>query len=150
MIKGIQNKYLHIDLSQKTVQTGTPKEHLFSEFLGGKGAGLKLMLDMGLTTQDSFQAENPIIFITGPFTGTPVQTSARSALVTMSPLTGTFLDSHVGGHFGPMIKRAGLDYIIITGRSTAPVYLHIRPSGVSFEDAKSLWGKGIFQAEKEL
>jgi aldehyde:ferredoxin oxidoreductase len=150
MPKGIMGKYLRIDLNTQNFQYGPPPLELFENFIGGKGAGLKLLVDMGLVTHDPFSPENPLIFMTGPFTGSPVQTSARSVLVTKSPLTGTFLDSHVGGHFGPMVKRAGLDYIIVTGKSTRPVYLHITPEGVSFAEAGSLWGKGIFETEKQL
>jgi aldehyde:ferredoxin oxidoreductase len=150
MVKGIQNKYLQIDLDTKTSRSGTPPDDLFAEYLGGKGMGLKIMMDLEAISGDPFDAANPLVFVTGPFTGTPVQTSARSALVTLSPLTGTFLDSHVGGHFGPMIKRAGYDYIIVTGKSEQPVYLVVTPEGVVFEDASTLWGRGIFDTEKSL
>jgi len=150
MIKGVMNKYLHIDLSTKEFHFSTLSEGLFEEFIGGKGAGLKLMVDMGLITHDPFSPENPLIFLTGPFTGSRVQTSARSILVTKSPLTNTFLDSNIGGHFGPQVKRAGIDYIIITGKSAKPVYLYITPGNVSFEDASELWGKNRFEAEKKL
>ncbi len=150
MIKGVFNKYLNIDLSARKFQFGTPPKGLYEEYIGGKGAGLKLMVDMGLITQDAFAPENPLIFITGPFTGSRVQTSARSTLVTKSPLIGTFLDSHVGGHWGPKIKQTGVDYIIITGKSAKPVYLHITPGNVSFEDAAELWGKNRLETEKKL
>lgn len=150
MIKGLTNKYLHIDLTSRKFHFDTPPAGLFEEFIGGKGAGLKLLVDQGLITHDPFAEENPLIFITGPFTGSRVQTSARSTLVTKSPLTGTFLDSHIGGHFGPQVKRAGVDYIYITGKSDKPVYLHITPDRVSFEDAGELWGKNKFATEKKL
>lgn len=150
MIKGVTNKYLHIDLTSHTFKTGTPPEGLYEQYLGGKGAGLKLMVDMGLITHDPFSPENPLIFITGPFTGSKVQTSARSTLVTKSPLTGTFLDSHIGGHFGPQLRRTGVDYIIITGKSAKPVYLHITPGKVVFQDAAALWGKNHYDVEKQL
>lgn len=150
MVKGIQNKYLQVDLDTKTSRSGIPSDDLYTEFVGGKGAGLKVMLDLGMTSGNPFDATNPLVFVTGPFTGTPVQTSARSALVTLSPLTGTFLDTHVGGHFGPMIKRAGYDYIVVTGKSKQPVYMVVTPEGVVFEDASSLWGQGIFDTEKNL
>ncbi len=149
-IKGMMNQYLHIDLSTKTFQVGTPPDGLFEEYIGGKGAGLKLMADQGLITHDPFSPENPLIFITGPFTGSRVQTSARSALVTKSPLTGTCLDSHGGGHWGPQLKKAGVDYIYITGKSRKPVYLYITPGKVSFEDASELWGKNRIETEKKL
>jgi len=150
MYKGYKNRYLMVDLSKKKYLYQTPPKDLFETFIGGKGAGLKLMVDMGLITHDPFSDENPLIFITGPFTGSPVQTSGRSTLVTKSPLTGTFLDSHAGGYFGPMVKKAGVDYIIITGKSDKPVYLHITSEGVRLEDASSLWGLGIFETEKKL
>jgi aldehyde:ferredoxin oxidoreductase len=150
MVKGIMNKYLHIDLSSRKYFFGTPEDGLFEEYLGGKGLGLKLMLNAGLVTQDPYSAENPLIFTTGPFTGSRVQTSARSTLVTKSPLTGTFLDSHIGGTFGPQVKRAGVDYIYVTGKSDKPVYLHISPGKVEFEDASGLWGKNKFETEKKL
>ena len=150
VIKGIQNRYLEIDLSRRTFKHGVPEEELFSEFLGGKGLGLKLMVDRGWVTQDPFAENNPLIFATGPFTASAVQTSSRSLLVTKSPLTNTFLDSHAGGQFGTMIKKAGLDFIIIIGKSASPVFLHITPMGVSFEDASALWGKGSFATVKKL
>ena len=91
-----------------------------------------------------------LIFVNGPFTGTTVQTSARSALVTKSPLTNGFLDTHVGGHFGPALKRTGYDYVLIKGKSSKPVYLHITDAGCEILDAENLWGKGIFDTEKSL
>jgi aldehyde:ferredoxin oxidoreductase len=123
---------------------------LYEEYIGGKGAGLKLMVDNHLITHDPFTPENQLIFMTGPFTGSRVQTSARSALVTKSPLTGTFLDSHGGGHWGPALKRSGVDYIFITGKSGKPVYLVITPGNVRFEDASELWGSNRFDCEKKL
>jgi len=149
-MNGMMNKYLHIDLSAKKFHVETPPERLFEEFIGGKGAGLKLMLEQGLVTHDPFSAENPLIFITGPFTGSRVQTSARSTLVTKSPLTGTCLDSHGGGHWGPQLKRAGIDYLYITGKSQKPVYLYITPGKVGFEDASELWGRNRLETERKL
>jgi aldehyde:ferredoxin oxidoreductase len=150
MYKGYKNRFLEVDLTRRTFRHGTPPPELWEGYLGGKGAGLKLMWDLGLINHDPYAPENPLIFLTGPFTGTPLQTSARSALTTKSPLTGTFLDSHAGGHFGPQLKRAGLDYLFITGAADRPLYLHITPSGVSFEDASGLWGRGIFDTEAQL
>ncbi len=150
MMKGYTNRYLHVDLTARKFQIGVPKQELFEEFIGGKALGLKLLLNDKLVTHDPYSPENPLIFLTGPITGSLVQTSARSALVTKSPLTGTFLDTHAGGHFGPMIKRAGFDYLYITGKSKTPVFLHITENDVTFEDAGKLWGKGIFETEKKL
>lgn len=150
MYKGYMNRFLEVDLTHRTFRFGQPDPSLFAGWIGGKGVGLKLMVDRGLVTHDPFAPDNPLIFMTGPFTGTQVQTSARSVVCTKSPLTGTFLDTHAGGHFGPALKKAGLDWIWITGESDRPVYLHVRPGEVRFEDAAHLWGKGIFETEKAL
>ena len=150
MYKGYMNKFLRIDLLSEKFEFSDPPQELFEEFIGGKGLGLKLLIDMGIITEDPLSHENPLIFVTGPFTGSQVQTSARSVLVTKSPLTGTFLDSHIGGNWGPALKRAGIDYLIITGKSKKPVYIHISPGKVEFIDASQLWGKGIFDTERSL
>jgi len=71
-------------------------------------------------------------------------------LVSKSPATGTIFESNVGGAFGPELKFAGYDGIVITGRAERPVYLRIENDRVSLEDAAPLWGKGIFETEKWL
>ncbi len=146
---GYMNRYISVDLESAATSTGDLDPGLAEDFVGGKGLGLKLLYDMAPEV-DPFSPDNPLIFVTGPLTGTLVQTSARSALVTKSPLTNGFLDTHVGGHFGPMLKRTGYDYLIITGQAPGPVYLHITPDGAAILDAGDLWGKGIFDTEKAL
>ncbi len=149
-MKGYMGRFLFIDLTKRKYEFLKVDPQLFEEFIGGKGLGIKILVENNLITHDPYSPENPLIFLTGPFTGTAVQTSARSTLVTKSPLTNTFLDSHAGGHWGPMIKRVGVDYVYITGKSKSPVYLVITPVKVEFEDATNLWGKGIFETEKIL
>jgi aldehyde:ferredoxin oxidoreductase len=149
MYGAYMNKYLSIDLSTGEAASGALDPKLAEEYVGGKGMGLKLLSDLAPAV-DPFSPDNPLIFVTGPLTGTMVQTSARSALVTKSPLTNGFLDSHVGGHFGPALKRAGYDYLLITGKASGPVYLHVTEDGCEILEAGSLWGKGIFDTEKAL
>ncbi len=146
---GYQNRFIHFDLTTKEVSTGEPDPERLRKFIGGKGLGLSLLAEMD-SSQNPLDPENPLIFLTGPFTGTSMQTSGRSCLVTRSPLTGNFLDSHAGGFFGNQLKKAGYDYVIITGASDKPVYLHVTPDGGSMEDASDYWGKGTFETEKLL
>jgi len=143
------NKFLRINLSSGEISTGNIKEEYVKEYIGGKGLGLRLLIDE-ITNADAFSPENPLIFVTGPLTGSLVQTSARSTVVTKSPLTNGFLDSHAGGYFGPKLKGSGYDYVIINGKARKPVYLHITPEGCKIKDATFLWGKGIFETEKKL
>lgn len=150
MIGGIMNKGLHIDLASRTYEFKKPNPTFYEQFLGGKGLGLAMMVALGLVDQEPFAPENPLLFVTGPLTGSLVNTSARSVLVTKSPLTGSFLDSNIGGHWGPQLKRAGLDYLFITGKSDTPVFLDITPGAVTFAEAGHLWGRGKIETETEL
>jgi aldehyde:ferredoxin oxidoreductase len=83
-----------------------------------------------------------LIFATGPLTGTPVPFGCRYEVITKSPLTGTITAANAGGNFGPYLKLAGFDSIIIEGRSKKPVYLSISPdrSELELKDASDLWG----------
>jgi len=149
MYGSYMNRYLSIDLGSGEVTEGALDPKLAEQYVGAKGMGLKLLDDLAPTV-DPFSPDNPLIFLTGPLTGTMVQTSARSTLVTKSPLTNGFLDSHAGGYFGPALKRTGYDYLLIKGRAKKPVYLRVTEGGCEILDAGGLWGKGIFDTENAL
>ena len=142
-------RLLKVNLSSRRFSSTRLDGVRLRRFIGGKGVGLSLLVEED-RSRDPLDAGNPLIFVTGPLTGTPLQTSGRSAVVTRSPLTGGFLDSHAGGHFGPALRKAGWDYLLITGASDEPVYLHITPEGAEFRDATDLWGKDTFETEKTL
>ena len=142
-------KWIHIDLSARKNEVGETDRNLLEKYIGGKGLGFALLESMAPNPKP-FGPENPLIFVNGPFTGTRVQTSARTCLVTRSPLTGSILDSHCGGHFGPRLKAAGFDYLVITGKAKKPVYIYLTDENVEIKDASDFWGKGIFYTHDEL
>ena len=142
-------KYIHIDLTTKKHVIGETDQELVKKYIGGKGLGFAL-LDKIAPNPDPLGPENPLIFVNGPFTGTKVQTSARTTLVTKSPLTNSILDTQCGGYFGPALKRAEIDYVIITGKSEKPVYIYISDIIFDFFDASDIWGKGIFETTEIL
>ncbi len=140
---------LYINLTTGTHEIKPTDKALLEEYVGGKGLGFAL-LEKHAPNPDPLGPENPLIFVNGPFTGTKVQTSARTCVVMRSPLTGSIHDSHCGGRFGPRLKAAGYDYVFITGKSDKPVYLYLTHEGVDIRDASALWGKGIFQTNDML
>ena len=146
---GTFDRHLEVDLSKQTFKTGTIERERLQKYVGGKGVGLSLLVEQD-TSANPFDPGNPLIFVTGPLTGSAIQTSARSALVTRSPLTGGFLDSHCGGHFGPALRRSGWDYLSLGGKAEAPVYLHVTPEGAEFHPAEKLWGEDAFETERTL
>jgi len=146
---GYTGKCCYINLSKGEIKIEESDKNLQKEFIGGKGLGFAL-LDKLAPNPDPLGPDNPLIFSNGPFTGTKVQTSARTALVTKSPLTNSILDTHCGGYFGPALKRAGFDYMIISGKSKKPVYLYITDEEFKILDAGDLWGKGTFASNDTL
>lgn len=150
MLGGYSGKMLEINLSTSKVRSFFPNEKRLRAFIGGKGLGASLLLDELGPSADPLGPENLLIFATGPLTGTRAPTSGRFCVVTKSPVTGLFLDSQVGGYFGPEMKFAGYDLIIIKGKASKPVYLLIENDKVTINDASELMGKGIFETEETL
>ncbi|MFA4852811.1 MAG: aldehyde ferredoxin oxidoreductase family protein [Bacteroidales bacterium] len=142
-------KCLYIDLSKGKYEFKETEKSLIEKYIGAKGMGFAL-LDRLNPSPEPLSPENPLIFINGPFTGTKIQTSARTTLVTRSPLTGCVHDSHCGGNFGPRLKFAGYDYVYITGKAAKPTYLYIKEDTIEFLDASEFWGKGIYFTNDEL
>ena len=137
---GYLGKYLDIDLATEKITQGETDWGLVDQFIGGKGLGLALLCRLD-KSECALDPANPMIFLTGPLTGTTFTTSNRSCVVTRSPLTGGFLDSHAGGKFGTAIRGAGYDYIIIRNVAPEPKYVHISSEGAERHDAWELWGK---------
>ena len=71
-------------------------------------------------------------------------------MVTKSPLTNTFLDSNIGGSFGKALKSAGLDYLVVEGKSEAPVWLLVTDKGIEFRDGGALWRRSTSQTEAAI
>lgn len=138
---GYSGKAIRVNLTEKEVVVFKTPEDLCREFIGGRGFGVKLVSDR--IKEDYYSPYMPIIFATGPLVGTSVPTSGRVSIISRSPLTGTVFDCSAGGKFGSELKRAGFDYIEITGVSKKWVILNIENNNVTIEDAEGLNGKNI-------
>ena len=138
-------KVLHVDLSKEQTREEPLNEDWARRFIGGKGLGIRYLYDLVKPRIDPFSAENVIILMTGPLTGTVASTMSRMANVTKSPATGTMSDSYSGGYFPAELKFAGFDGVIIRGRASKPVYLAIKDGRAELRNASHLWGKGVFE-----
>jgi aldehyde:ferredoxin oxidoreductase len=144
MNSGYTGKFLYVNLSSGESRELTVPQWFKNAFVGGKGFGLKLLYDLVPPKCDPLGAENILMFMTGPLTGT-LAPSMRACVVTKSPLTGTLLDSYFGGSFGHEIKYCGYDGLIITGKAAAPVYLWIDDGHLEIRPARNLWGKDTLE-----
>ena len=138
-------KILRADLSSEEVLEEPIKSEWTLKFIGGKGLGIRYLYDLVRPGTNPFSPENVVIFMTGPLTGTVASTVSRMANITKSPLSLTMSDSYSGGYFPAELKFAGFDGVIVSGRSSKPVYLSIKDGRAELRDAAHLWGKGVFE-----
>lgn len=141
---------LHVDLTAGTTTKMPLRQDWLREYWGGWGLAARYFQEYSAPGTDPLSPDNPVIIMTGPLCGTLVPLSARFCLMSKSPHTGTVFESNAGGAFGPELKFAGFDGMVITGRSRQPVYLLIRNGRAELRDASALWGLGIFETEERL
>jgi aldehyde:ferredoxin oxidoreductase len=140
MYSGYTGKTLRINLTKKTAKTEPTSQELARRFIGGVGYGGFLLYQEIAKGIDPLGPKNKLYFVTGPVTGTVWPTAGRMAVVSKSPLTGIWAESHVGGHLGPEIKYAGYDNIIIEGVADAPTIVTVIDDEVQFHAGNKYWG----------
>jgi len=126
--RGYNNRTLHIDLSNMKIASKPVSEDMKNKFIGGRGFDLWLLWNAlpknRLTRWDD--PENEICISCGPLGGTPVYPgSGKSIVVSISPLTGSVIDSNVGGYFGPYLKFSGWDALEVQGKPETEVIITI-------------------------
>jgi len=149
-MKVYKGKIAQIDLRTERICIEELKEEVARKYLGGKGLGAYLLYRSLNPHTDPYDPNNKLIFITGPLTGTTFPAVSRSAVITRSPMTGTFLDSYCGGFIGPHMKYAGYDALIITGKAKSPVYVMVDDGEISIKNAGHLWGRSTSETENRL
>ncbi|HWQ83156.1 MAG TPA: aldehyde ferredoxin oxidoreductase family protein [Anaerolineales bacterium] len=141
MRSGNTGKILRVDLTGGSIKEETLDESLYRSYPGGKAlAAYFLLRELPLHT-DPLSPENMLIFANGLLTGAPVATATRFTAAARSPLTGAYGESEAGGFWGPELKMAGYEAILITGKAVKPVYLSIRNEQVELHPADHLWGQ---------
>jgi aldehyde:ferredoxin oxidoreductase len=150
MLKGYTGRMLRVDLSRRKVEVGSVDENIYRSFIGGSGLAAWIMFNETHARTPALSVENPLVFTTGPFTGTPIPTSGRHSIASLSPLTGIWAESDVGGTWGFNLKRAGFDGIVVSGASPTPVYIWIHDHRAEIRDASFLWGKDTFETHAAL
>lgn len=149
-MNGWTGKLLRIDLTSGKVTIEDIDPALSRDYLGARGLGTKYMYDEVDPNVDPLSPANKLIFAPGPFSGTLAPSAGRYNVVTKGPLTGTIAASNSGGNFGPEIKYAGFDLIILEGKAAKPTYLWIQNDKVEFRDATHLWGKDVLDTTDAL
>lgn len=133
-------KILRVDLTHQSIEIEEFPEELYRLYPGGKGlAGYILLRELPAHTEP-FSPENILIIANGMLTGSPLSTATRYIVSARSPLTGGYGESEAAGFWGPELKMAGFEAIVIKGKAQQPVYLWIQDGQVEIRPAEHLWG----------
>ncbi len=149
---GYAGKILRVNLSTRNIEFQDTSDYLPSG-IGGRGIAAQIAWNEIKPGMTAFDDTAPLIIMTGPLTGTLAPFSGRTTVCGLAPQgypVEWYTRSSFGGHFGPELKYAGLDGIVITGRASSPVMLIIEDARIRFESAERFQGKGIIETQKQL
>jgi aldehyde:ferredoxin oxidoreductase len=148
---GYAGTILEVDLSQGRAEK-IPTDDYADRFIGGRGLAAKLYWDKVLPQTKAFDADNCLIFATGPLAGFTRLAASRWTLCGKSPAMEPqwFSFCSAGGSWGVWLKFAGYDAITIQGKSDKLVYLFLHDGLAEIKDASFLLGKNAAEARELL
>ncbi|MBC2713769.1 MAG: aldehyde ferredoxin oxidoreductase family protein [Desulfobacteraceae bacterium] len=150
-MKGYFGKFLKIDLTNNQTEDITISDDDQKKYVGGSTLAAKIIYDYVKPGMDPLAPENPMVFATGPFTGSNVPMVSRSAVCGISPGTGLWGEATTGGKFPMRLKGTGYDGILITGKAEKPVYVYVKEGVAEIYDASHLWGNGdIYETQEKI
>ncbi|MDP3880047.1 MAG: aldehyde ferredoxin oxidoreductase N-terminal domain-containing protein [Dehalococcoidales bacterium] len=141
---------LNVDLTSMKVYIEELSPEFARNYIGGCGFGARILYDEVDPEVDPLSPENVVIIGNGVLSGTITPGTSRYNVISKSPLTGIYVRSSGGGFFGPELKLAGYDLIVIRGKAEKPVYLWINDDHVEIRDASHLWGKDTWTTQQTI
>ncbi len=147
---GLTGTMLRVNLTAGEVKCVETPRDLFDQFIGARGVGAYMLFHELQPHTDPLGPENKLIFLTGPLVGTMAPGANKVTVSFRSPLSETYSFSLCGGHLAPEIKFAGIDGVVVEGKSDKPVYLWIDNGTATLRDAEHLWGKQTHETEDAI
>ncbi|HLB46089.1 MAG TPA: aldehyde ferredoxin oxidoreductase family protein [Anaerolineales bacterium] len=149
-MNGYPGKLLTVDLTTGRIGEEAIPESDLRDFVGGASLGARLLYCQLTPSLDPLGPDNPLLFITGPLTGSAGPAVGRYTVCAKSPATGLWAESNCGGFVGPEIRFAGYDGILFTGRASSPVYLWLKDGKAELRDAARLWGRDTYETQTAI
>jgi aldehyde:ferredoxin oxidoreductase len=146
---GLAGKILGVDLTRRKIWTQDTAVYA-ERYLGGRAVNSHILLEEMSPETKWSDPDNLLIFGVGCLVGTMAPAACRVSIDTKNTYTGGKGSTNFGGHFGPELKYAGFDHVIITGKAEKPVYLWIHDGEAQIRDASGIWGKTTYETEDLL
>ncbi len=153
---GYNGKIAYVNLNDHTINVKGLNLQNAKDYLGGTGLSAKITYDLlsdgdyETLKNNPYSEINPLIFATGPVTGTTRPSSGRYSVTAISPLTGIWGEGTSGGFFPISLRNSGYDAIVILGKSKKPIYLYIHDETIEIKDAGAIWGKDTYETQSYL
>jgi aldehyde:ferredoxin oxidoreductase len=144
---GTPAKVLRVDLNTLTWEIETLSEAFYRLYPGGKALAGHILLNEMPSGIEPLSPENVLVIANGLLTGAPVSTATRYIVSARSPLTNAYGESEAGGFWGPELKMAGYEAIVVKGKALNPVYLWIQDDEIEILSAEHIWGKKTAEAQ---
>lgn len=149
-MKAYAGRILHVNLSSGQSRTEELDEKTAKLYLGGVGLGINLLMEHSKPGKDAFDPDTPLIYCTGPLSGTLGLNGSGYAVVSKSPSTGCVGEGQVQSFFGSELKRAGYDAVVIKGKADRLSYLWIDDGVIQICDAQHLKGNSVQVVEQNI
>ena len=150
MPNGYAGSILRVDLSRDIVNVEHPTSAFYRRYFGGRNFIAHCLLNEVGPDVDPLSSGNKLVFATGLITGAPVAGTGRNSVGAKSPLTNGYGEAEAGGFWGPELKLAGFDALIVEGKARTPVYLWIHDGAVEIRDASRFWGLTIAESQNAI
>ncbi len=147
---GYLGKILRVDLSRNRLWEEALNAEYARKYVGGSGLAARYLYDMLDLATDPLGPGNPLFFLTGPLVGTSMTSAGRYSVCARSPLTGIWGEANSGGFFGPELRYAGYDGVLITGKADHPVWLSVIDGQAELHAADDLRGCDIYETQSRL
>ena len=147
---GYFKKRLRVDLGSGECERVDLSDEFVEQYIGGRGFGAKLVWDNLVAHDfkiDPLGPENLLVIAPGPLTGAFLPSSGKCSFVAISPATGVYGDSSMGGSFGIELRQAGIDCLSITGRADELSILFIDEDETSILSMPDLAGRTCLETE---
>lgn len=141
---------LHIDLSSGNIEKLPISQEWEQKFLGGASLAARILYEDLVVELDPLSPDAPLLFLNGPLSGTTGPAVGRFVICAKSPATGLWGESNCGGFWGPELRMAGYDGLLLTGKARRPVYLWINDDQVEVKPAGHLWGLDTYQTQEAV
>jgi hypothetical protein len=153
MPNGYMGKILWVSLNDSKTSTLNTMDYA-DKYIGGRGIATRIFWEKAKPRMtDGLDPDNLLMLMTGPLSGTLSPTSGRTTTWFKSLVQWPkpwFSWSNFGGEWGPQLKYAGYDGIVLHGKADHPVYLWVNDEKVEFRDAKAVWGKDTYSAQRMI